>query len=219
MLKVVLFHSLIENVIALILRPDFRRSRSRRSCLRYRWLILNARVDNRYYLYSLPAEFLSERLRIRKPPGIKSENAIPAHIINIEVDHIKRQIPLPILAHHFFHHRLGVITPAALLIAQRPERRQRHVSGEVGVATQDLLHRRSVKKVVVQFATFGAKPGALLRRVAKVKVTAIAVIKKDSVSSGMLQAYVKRDGLIDRIFAFRVTRRVSVPVHKGIAPL
>ena len=64
------------------------------------------------------------------------------------------------------------------------------------------------EKIVVQLAAFGAKPGALLRRLAEIEIAAIAVVEKDAVSDAALQADVERNGLIDRIFAFDVAGRV-----------
>ena len=45
--------------------------------------------------------------------------------IDVEMNGVKRQIAFAVLAHNFFDERIGVITPAALLVSQGPHRRQR----------------------------------------------------------------------------------------------
>src|SRR5215203_3046212 len=74
-----------------------------------------------------------------------------------------------------------------------------------------------MEEVVVHLAAFGAKPGALLRRLAKIEVAAITIIEKDPVGDAALQTDVERDRLINRIFAFDVTRCVGIPVDERAA--
>ena len=59
------------------------------------------------------------------------------------------QVAGAILANDFIDHRLGIVTPAALLIAQRPHGHKRHVPGQVGIAAEDLFDGRAVEKVIV----------------------------------------------------------------------
>src|SRR5437763_15297796 len=102
--------------------------------------------------------------------------------MNVEIDHIEGQIALTILAHDMFDHRIRIVTVAALLNSQRPERNNGHMARNISVAEQDLLDGWTVEKIIVQLAAFGAKPDSLLRESAKIEITAIAMIKKDSVS-------------------------------------
>src|SRR5882672_3194092 len=115
--------------------------------------MLNTGIDDRYYFYALLAEFLCQAFRIRKSFSVESENAIPAHVIDVEMNYVQRQIALAILAHHSFNHCVGVVTPAALLIAQRPQRRQRHVTGKVGIPADDFLDRGPTEQIIIQLAT------------------------------------------------------------------
>ena len=93
------------------------------------------------------------------------------------------------------------------------------MTGEVRVAAKNLFNRRAVEEVVVHLAAFSAKPRALLRRLPEVKIAAIAVIEKDPVGNPALQSDIKRNRLVDRIFALGVTRRVGIPVDEGTATL
>src|SRR5258708_28590820 len=138
--------------------------------------------------------------------------------MNIEVDYIQRKIALAILPHHLLDYGLRIVTVATLLNAKRPERCQRHVTRQVSVTGENLFDRWAIEKVVIQLPALGAKPYPLLRKPPEIKVATITIIEKDSVSHALLQAKVKRNGLINRVLAFVVTRRVGVPVHKGTAP-
>ena len=102
--------------------------------------------------------------------------------MNVQVDHIQGQIALTILAHDAFDHRIRIVTVAALLNSQRPERHHGHMAREISVAGQNLLDGWTVEKIIVQLAAFGAKPDSLLRESAEIEIAAIAIIKKDSVS-------------------------------------
>src|SRR5687768_212099 len=203
-LKVVLLESLFKNEIAIGSRGSS-------------WLMFHSGIDNRHEFDSLPAEPFCECFWIRKTLRVEREDAIADHVIDVEMDHVKRQIAFAILARNFLDHRIGVITPAALLIAERPHRRQRHMACQIRVAAQDLLDRWSIKEVVVQFSTLSAEPGALLRRSAKIEIAAIAVVEKDPVGDPALQADIKRDRLIDGIFTLGVAGRIGVPVDEETA--
>ena len=112
--------------------------------------------------------------------------------MNVEIDHIERKISLVILPHHFFNDGLRIITVAALLHAQRPERRQRHVPGEISIPVEYLFDRRPIEKVIVHLTAFGAEPNPFLRQPAKIEIAAITIVKKDSVSGRYLCAFAHR---------------------------
>src|SRR5258707_4060797 len=138
--------------------------------------------------------------------------------MNIEVDYIQRKITFAILPHHLLNHELRIVTVATLLNAERPQRRQWHMAGQVSIATENLFDRWAIEKVVIQLPALGAKPYALLRKPAEIEIAAITIIKKDSVCRTFLQTQIERNGLINRILAFVVTGRVGVPVHKEPPP-
>src|ERR1700752_4121196 len=180
-------------------------------------LMFHAGIDDRHELDSLPAEFFRECFWIREALRIKREDAVAEHVIDVEMNDVEREIAFAILAHDFLDHRVGIVTPAALLVAQRPHRRQRHTASQIGIAAEDLFDRWSIEEVVVHFPALGAEPRALLRRAAEVKIAAVTVVEKDAVGGTALQTDVERDRLIDRIFAFGVTGRVGIPVDEVTA--
>ena len=90
MLEIVLLDPLLEDVVAGFLwsKLRLRRVGTRRGSRGK--LILHTRVNNRYDLHTLLAELRRQCLWIRESLLVKSKDAITAHVIDIEVDHIKR---------------------------------------------------------------------------------------------------------------------------------
>src|SRR6266404_370142 len=120
-------------------------------------LIFDAGVDNRNELDTLASKPISHSLWIRKAVGVESEIPICLHIVNIKMEHIERNIPPPVFAYHLCSNRLWIITPPALLVAECPHRRHRHVSGEVGIATEYFLNLGPSKEVIVYLAALRRK--------------------------------------------------------------
>src|SRR5919109_5116936 len=114
MLKILFLHSLIEDVITLVLRFNLRSQRrdAHRAC-RDR-LMFHTWIDNGDYLDSLLAELFRKSFRVGKTLSIERENAVALHVIDVEMHHIERQIALAVLMHHLLDHPVGVVTPAAL---------------------------------------------------------------------------------------------------------
>src|SRR5437868_3912403 len=106
--------------------------------------------------------------------------------MNVEVDHLEGQIALTILAHDAFDHRIRIVTVAALLNAQRPERHHWHMAGEISVTGKDLLDRWTVEKIIVELSTLSPEPNALLGQPSKFEIAPITVVEKNSVSCAVL---------------------------------
>jgi len=148
--------------------------------------MLDAGIDDRHDLHTLTSQLVGECFRIGKSFLIESEDAITVHVVDVEMHYVERQVALAILVHNFFNHRIRIVAPATLLIAERPERRHRHVAREVRVAAEDLFDRWTVEEVVVHLAAFSTEPSALLRRFAEIEIAAIAVVEEYSVSDAAL---------------------------------
>ena len=73
------------------------------------------------------------------------------------------------------------VAPAALLIAQRKQRRQRRASGQRGVCSDDLLRLGAVDEVVVQLAAGRAKGVVLIVELAELEIGAVGVVEEDAV--------------------------------------
>ena len=81
------------------------------------WLMLDAWIDDRYHPNSLTTEFVREAFWIGKPFLIECEDSVSTHVIDVEIHDVEWQISFAILVYNFFNHRVGIVTPAALLIA------------------------------------------------------------------------------------------------------
>ncbi len=131
--------------------------------------------------------------------------------MDIEVEHIERQIVRAVFSNHLLGHGIRIITVPALLIAERPHRRHRHVPGKVGVARQYLLNGRPLEEVVIHLAALRGERGVFLGRSAEIEVSPVAVIEENAVGRAVLPAGVERNALVNRIGAFLVREGVRVP--------
>jgi hypothetical protein len=132
---------------------------------------------------------------------------------------IQRQVFGPVAAHDFLRCRIRIVAPAALLIPQRPLRRHGQVAGKIGVASQDLLDRRTLEEVVIHLAALGGERHMVRRFGGEVEMRAITVIEENTVRFAGLPAKIERNVLVDRIGAFLIGGRVGVPHGELAAPL
>src|ERR1700733_11638673 len=92
---------------------------------------------------------VGERLRIY------GEWSIFVLIVDVEVDDVGRNFIGAKAISNPTQLRLRSVAVTRLLESERPQRRQRRCSGEVGIAFDDLFGRWPVEKVVVEWAAFG----------------------------------------------------------------
>src|SRR5256885_13041899 len=78
-------------------------------------------------------EVARHRFRLRDCLAIPGKVAITIHIINVEPDAVAGMVASAHLRGYLFYLLLGGITPAALVMPNRPARREWHVAGEVPV--------------------------------------------------------------------------------------
>ncbi len=114
--------------------------------------------------------------------GVDGEGTVPVLKIDVEPQGIGRDVVFAEAVGDFAQARLGRVAVAALLIAERPERRQRRRSGEPGVVLDDLLWFGAVDEVVVERAAFGAEGIGEALAAAEVEAGAPGVIEEDSVA-------------------------------------
>src|SRR5262249_61305371 len=113
--------------------------------------------------------------------------------------------------------RLRVVAVPALVVAERPERRQRRASGERGVALDHLLRRRTVDEVVVELSRGYAEGEELLRLGADVDRRPERVVEEDAVGAALPQHHDEGDRDVDGVGAGVVARRVAVPHRVRVA--
>src|SRR5260370_7787790 len=78
-------------------------------------------------------EVARHRFRLGEYLAIPGKVAITIHIINVEPDTVAGMVASAHLRGYLFYLLLGGITPAALVMPNRPARREGHVAGEVPV--------------------------------------------------------------------------------------
>src|SRR4029078_2259822 len=155
-----------------------------------------------------------QSFRIRKALRVESKNSIAVHVVNVEIDHIQRQISFAILSYYFLNYQCWIVTVTTLLRAQSPQWWERHITSQISVAMQNVFDRRPVEKVVVHLAALGTKPNSLLRQPAKVEVAAVTIVKENSVGCAVFESKIKRDCLVNRIAARCVPGCVGIPIHE-----
>ena len=180
-------------------------------------LFLDVRIDDRDQADALLAEVGDQTPGIGKRRLVPRERRVAVLVVDVEPDHIRRDLPLPEVVGDEADLRIGVVAVARLLIAERPARRHRHPAGEIRVALDDVLRRRPVDDVVVQIAALGAEREQARRRVPDIEVRAERVVEKDAVRAALPQNDVERHAGVDRIRVGLVGERVAVPHRHVVA--
>ena len=138
--------------------------------------------------------------------------------MDVEIEDVEREVVRAVDRGDLLDHRVRVIAIAALLVAEGPERRQRHAASEFGVAAEDLLQRGTVEEIVIQNTALGGIAGGVLAGVAEVKGGAVGVVVEEAVGAAVFHAEVERNALVDRVRALDVTGRVGIPHREPAAP-
>ena len=136
-------------------------------------------------------------------------------VIDVEVDHVGGNSVGAKAIGDFSNLRFGRVAVARLLEAERPQRRQRRRSREIGVALDHLLGRGAVEKVVVERPAFGAEGIRVARRLAEVEPGAPGVVEKNSVTASSVDGEKKRNALVERVGRF-LRADVGVPEREGL---
>ena len=152
-----------------------------------------------------------EALRVGEAVLVPGEDPVAVHVVDVEVDHVARDVPLPEtsrdLAHLFFVH-VGV---AALLVSQRPQRRHRGAARELGVAVDDLPRGRPAEDVVDDRPTLGPVVGAVLILQREVELDPVGVVEEEAVGLAVRHREGEGDGAVEVVEGGGVPqRRVDV---------
>ena len=102
---------------------------------------LDAWVDHGEDLEPLFVQPGDHQARLGKALSIPGKAAIVVHIMDIQVDHVTRELAAAKLLCHFQHALLRIVAPARLVEAKRPQRRKGHAPGDLGVGGQDFGRR------------------------------------------------------------------------------
>jgi len=95
-------------------------------CFRF---VLDTGIDNRDNLKTGCFQVCDQFRGIGETLGAPSENAVAAHIVDVEVDDIAGNRPIAKFLSQLAHNVLGFVAPAALVVSERPFWRKRHPAG------------------------------------------------------------------------------------------
>ena len=147
-------------------------------------------------MHSLSAKIPDHSLESREVFPVDGEGRVALLIIDVEVNGIRWYFFLAKRLDNLARSRFGIVGIAALLIAERPQRRQRRASRHGGVFFDDFFWLGSGKEVVIQLPAFGAEGKITLRFFAKIKNASIGVIEEKAISDAIAQPDEERNGLI-----------------------
>ena len=148
---------------------------------------------------------------MRKILAVDCEGGVALLIVDVKINGIGRNLFLPQRLDDLSSPRFGVITVAALLVAERPERRKRRAANQRGELLHDFLGLRASDKVIVQLAALCSKGKITGRLLSEVEAAAISVVEKNAICRAFQKAHEKRNGLIERIIRFLPAEKVGVP--------
>src|SRR5580700_2467881 len=133
---------------------------------------------------------------MRKALSIDGEGSVLLLVINVEINHVGRNLPLAKFTSHLPYPRLGVVAVAALLIAQRKQRWKWHSPRQCREIADHPFRIRPVEEVVVQFSPVGAEGVCVPKFFPKVKAGSVRVVDKNSVRFAVPHAEKKRNVLV-----------------------
>ena len=115
-------------------------------------LFLCSRIDNRHRLEAKLFHFVAKHTFFIIIFFIPRKHLEIVHVVNIQMNDITWNLQFTVLLCDFHDILRGCVTPAGLLIAQRPKLWQRCSSGKVCIIFDDLCHGLSAKNVIIQIS-------------------------------------------------------------------
>ncbi len=110
----------------------------------------HVQVDNRDGAEVLRGQVFHHLLEMRKTLAIHRERPVVLLVVDVEPDHIRRNMIRAQMLCNVAHLRLRIVAVARLLEAQRPLGRQRRMSHQPRPLPQHLLRIWPVQNVVIQ---------------------------------------------------------------------
>jgi hypothetical protein len=101
---------------------------------------LDVRVDDGHHLASSGRQLLLHLLGLGELELVPREVPLAVGVLDVEPQHVVRDVELLKLAVDHAHVGLVVVVPSALVVAEREEGRQRRHAGQLGVPATTLRH-------------------------------------------------------------------------------
>ena len=178
---------------------------------------LDARIDDRHRMESVLVQLREHLLRLRKGLWRPGEDAIAVHVVDIEIDHVGRDLLLAERACDLADLVLRHVRIARLLITERPQRRQCGAPGQLGVGAQHLRGTAlgaAGEHVVVELAAGRTETETRCVGHSHVEMRAPGIVEEHAVARAVTQCDEKWDRLIDRPGTWRIGRCIGVPERK-----
>src|SRR6266705_6870764 len=135
--------------------------------------------------------------------------------MDVEMNHVGRDVAAAEFAREVGDHRVRVIAVAALMVAQRPARRQRRSAGESGITCDRAIESGSRNYIVPKLTAIDAGFGHVGDRRphpgGKIEFRAERIIVKDSVRDAIANAEVERNGGVNRHVAGAIAEPIRIP--------
>ncbi len=164
---------------------------------------------------SLIAQVVDHGFEVGEARAIDGEGAVAVLVIDIEIDHVGGDVFIAEGLRDLADAGFRKIAVAGLLVAERPERRQRRSSGERGEGGEDALGFGAEEEIIVEFAAFGAEGVGVVAGLAEVERGAPGVVHEDAVGAAVAHAVEEGNGFVERVGRFLPAVLVGVPQGKG----
>ena len=173
---------------------------------------LDARIKDCDQLDALRIHIGGQPCQVWITGFINCEDPKAAHIIDIEMNDIQRQIVLGETSRHCSDISLALVAPTRLVETQCPTRRQGGTTGQGGELRQSIWWA-AWHEIIAQRASLKANRSAMHT----IQPAVMAVFIKQQIATGCTQAIINRHGQIDRVFAAAIAA-TGVFVPKTISP-
>ena len=175
---------------------------------------LHARVDDRDRPEALLGELGDQPGRVGVALGVPGEDAVAVHVLDVEVEAVAGDVALAELARQPEDLLGAGVAPARLVVAERPQRRQRHAPGQLRVAGEHVARRGAGEDVGDHVAARRLVADALRVGLGEVDLDAVRVVEEDAVRPPVAQREHERDRRVEVVLRGAVAaRRVDVPEH------
>src|SRR5207245_4289130 len=134
----------------------------------------------------------------RKMLTIDREGSIALLIVDVEIDHVRGNFPVTKSFDDLAGAGLRIVAVAALLITERPERRQGRMPGHGRVFFHDFFRLGPRAKVIIQLAALRAKREIVRRLLTKVESAPVSVVEEHAIGDALAQSGTARDGFVER---------------------
>ena len=175
---------------------------------------LHARVGDRDDAEALLAQLRDQSRGVREALAVPREDAVAVHVVDVEVEHVARDLALAEAGGDRAQLVRAHVAPARLLVAERPQRRHRGPARQRRVAVEHVAGRRPAEDVVDEVAAGGGELDPLRIRSCEVDLDPAGVVEQQPVGAAVAQREHERDRRVEVVEGCGVARRrVDVPEH------